>query len=276
MDTWEYEENESNTGCLSGFALPLLGVLFGGLCLVLLAILSPAAPVVSASAASGDLHLPAAVGSPPTETAPLPMAAATPITPLFEIALATQPPAATPIPPLPVYVPANDNGTAIAPLFTPEVRYWSREIQAWAAEAGMDPNLLATLMQIESCGNPQARSKAEALGLFQVMPYHFFATDNPYDPETNALRAMAYLYRSQEAARGDIRLTLAGYNGGLGMIGQAETAWPEETQRYVHWGSGIYQDAINNSNESQRLLEWLAAGGDSLCKLARPRLGMGD
>ncbi len=164
----------------------------------------------------------------------------------------------------------------LAPLFTPEVRYWAAEIQIWAAEAGLDPNLVATVMQIESCGNPLARSSAGAMGLFQVMHFHFYETDNPYDPYTNAVRGMAYLRRSLDAAGDDFRLALAGYNGGISVISRAESTWAAETQRYVYWGSGIYQDAVNGANESPRLQEWLEAGGISLCKQARPRLGVGD
>ena len=175
----------------------------------------------------------------------------------------------------------NDKVTTLALLFTPEVRFWAGAIQSWAAESGLDANLLATVMQIESCGNPMASSRAGAMGLFQVMPYHFYGTDNPYDPDTNALRGMAYLERSLEAAQGDIRLALAGYNGGIGVISRAESTWAAETQRYVYWGSGIYQDAVttddtSGSSESLRLQEWLAAGGTSLCRQARQRLGMGD
>lgn len=171
-------------------------------------------------------------------------------------------------------VQLGDTVTVLATLFTPEVHYWAGAIQSWAAESGLDPNLVATVMQIESCGNPLARSQAGAMGLFQVMPYHFYATDNPYDPDTNALRGMAYLKRSLDAAQGDSRLALAGYNGGIGVIPRAEFTWAAETQRYAYWGSGIYQDAANGAIESLRLQEWLAAGGASLCRQARQRLGM--
>ncbi|MBU4224925.1 MAG: transglycosylase SLT domain-containing protein [Chloroflexi bacterium] len=185
----------------------------------------------------------------------------------------------TGLPDRPCAAPTRSAG--LAPIFTPEVRYWAAEIQFWAAESGLDANLVATVMQIESCGNPLARSPAGAMGLFQVMHYHFYETDNPYDPDTNAVRGMAYLKRSLDAAGGDFRLALAGYNGGIGVISRAESAWAEETQRYVYWGSGIYQDAVttnasSGASESLRLQEWLAAGGASLCKQAKQRLGMGD
>jgi soluble lytic murein transglycosylase-like protein len=130
------------------------------------------------------------------------------------------------------------------------------------------------VMQIESCGDPGARSRAGAMGLFQVMPYHFNGAEDPYLPSTNAARGLAYLKRSLEAAGGDVRLALAGYNGGIGVIGLPELTWPAETQRYAYWGSGIYAEANAGAGDSLRLAEWLAAGGTSLCRQARYRLGI--
>jgi Transglycosylase SLT domain len=170
--------------------------------------------------------------------------------------------------------PSSSQVGSISPIFQPEVQYWSRAIQVWATAAGLDPNLVATVMQIESCGDPRARSRAGAMGLFQVMPYHFSGGDDPYNPDTNAARGLAYLKRSLEAASGEARLALAGYNGGIGVIGRSEFSWAAETQRYAYWGSGIYAEASNGSIESLRLQEWMAAGGASLCRQARSRLGI--
>ena len=55
----------------------------------------------------------------------------------------------------------------LARLFTPEVLYWEDKILKWSEKYGLDPNLVATVMQIESCGDPQARSGAGAMGLFR-------------------------------------------------------------------------------------------------------------
>lgn len=162
----------------------------------------------------------------------------------------------------------------LAPLFTPEIQHWSTDLARWAGEHGLDPNLAATVMQIESCGNPDARSSAGAAGLFQVMPFHFLAYENAYNPEVNALRGMNYLASSLKKAGGDARLALAGYNGGIGVISRAESNWPAETKRYAYWGSGIYNDASQNSSTSGRLNEWLTAGGASLCRKANERLGI--
>lgn len=168
---------------------------------------------------------------------------------------------------------ASGSGT-LAPFFTPEIQFWAENINRWAAEYGVDKNLAATIMQIESCGNPDARSSAGASGLFQVMPFHFYIYENAYDPEINARRGMDYLAKSLKRSGGDARLALAGYNGGIGVIGKSESAWAAETIRYAYWGSGIYADAVQNAADSPRLNEWLAAGGASLCKAARQRLGI--
>jgi len=170
--------------------------------------------------------------------------------------------------------PLDVMGSSISPIFTPEVQYWSKGILIWSAAAGVEPNLAATVMQIESCGDPLARSGAGAIGLFQVMPYHFPTGEYPYSPDTNALRGLDYLRRSLEAARGDPRLALAGYNGGIGVIGQPEFSWSEETRTYAAYGSGIYQDAAGGTGTSSHLQEWLAVRGTSLCRQAHARLGI--
>jgi soluble lytic murein transglycosylase-like protein len=162
----------------------------------------------------------------------------------------------------------------LSSVFTPEVQYWAGRIQVWATAVGLEPNLVATVMQIESCGDPRARSRAGAMGLFQVMPYHFTASDDPFAPDTNALRGLDYLQRSLETAHGDPRLALAGYNGGIGVIGRSESGWAAETQRYAYWGSGIYAEASSEANKSLRLQEWLTTSGASLCRQAHDRLGI--
>jgi soluble lytic murein transglycosylase-like protein len=174
---------------------------------------------------------------------------------------------------LPMQPPAP--GTVqLSPVFTPAVQYWKASISRWANASGLDPDLVAVIMQIESCGNPYARSGAGAIGLFQVMPYHFLSTDDPSAPDTNAARGLDYLGRSLAAAGKDVRLALAGYNGGIGLISRAEWSWPAETIRYTYWGSGIYADAKSGAAQSSRLDEWLSAGGASLCARADQMLGI--
>jgi len=161
----------------------------------------------------------------------------------------------------------------IAPLFTPEIQYWEPKIAAWSEEWNLDPNLVATVMQIESCGHPNAQSSAGAMGLFQVMSYHFRGSEDPYKPDVNAKRGLSYLKNALHARGGNARLALAGYNGGIGGSQRPESAWPAETIRYAYWGAGIYADAKAGKDHSARLQEWLAAGGASLCSKAGNYLG---
>ncbi|HRQ38789.1 MAG TPA: transglycosylase SLT domain-containing protein [Chloroflexota bacterium] len=168
---------------------------------------------------------------------------------------------------------ASFSGGGIAPLFTREVQHWTPQIMAWAAEHGLDPNMVATVMQIESCGDPAALSIAGAQGLFQVMPFHFQPGENAFDPDMNAFRGMSFLATLVKQF-GESGLAFAGYNGGPGNAVKAYDNWPAETKRYYYWATGIYEDAMAGRAESARLNEWLAAGGAGGCARAATSLGL--
>jgi soluble lytic murein transglycosylase-like protein len=171
---------------------------------------------------------------------------------------------------------AASSANGISPIFTRSVQYWSKDIVRWANAASLDPNLLAVVMQIESCGDPRALSRAGATGLFQVMPFHFHLGENPFNPDTNALRGTSYLSRSLQAANGNARLALAGYNGGIGVISRGEGTWSAETNRYVRFGGPIYEDASSGAASSPALDEWYRSYGVSLCRQASNRLGISE
>ncbi len=166
-----------------------------------------------------------------------------------------------------VPVQSKESQTILSSVFTPEVQYWGEEITNWAKTYQLDPNLVATVMQIESCGYLMAESGAGAKGLFQVMPYHFQEGENPFQPNINAKRGLQYLRQAKEAG-GNSRMAMAGYNGGITGASLPEEEWTEETTRYVYWGLRIYKDARNGLDHSARLDEWLAFGGASLCQKA--------
>ncbi len=167
--------------------------------------------------------------------------------------------------------PEAASSPQLSPVFTPEVRYWSPLIYAWAAVYKVDPNLIATVIQIESCGDSGAISSSGAQGLFQVMPFHFQPGEDMQDVLTNGWRGMDYLAQSLERADGDVGLALAGYNGGHGVIKVNPARWTPETQRYARWGSRIYQDAQGGQQTSQAVQDWLKAGGFRLCQQAARR-----
>ena len=161
----------------------------------------------------------------------------------------------------------------LSPIFSPEVHYWEKEIVQWSAEHNLDPNMAATIMQIESCGDLLAVSSAGAQGLFQVMPFHFSDGENTLDPVTNARRGLNY-FAEQLQRFGDVNLAFAAYNGGPGNAVKSYENWPNETQRYHYWSQGIYADAQAGLASSTRLQEWMQAGGASLCRQAANRLGL--
>ncbi len=159
---------------------------------------------------------------------------------------------------------------SISRVFTPEVQYWSPYIMRWSREYDIDPDILATVIQIESCGQYLVNSPAGAKGLFQVMPFHFPEGEDPLDVDTNAKRGIIYLREGLEIADGHIGLAMAGYNGGHGVINWGWARWAQETRNYYIWGSGIYMDALLNKQpeESAALQSWLNAGGSRLCRQA--------
>lgn len=174
----------------------------------------------------------------------------------------------------PAHISATQISAAhISPIFTREVQYWDSNIVNWSEAAGVDPDLAATVMQVESCGDPKATSGSGAMSLFQVMPFHFNSGENPYDPSTNAFRGLSYLKKSLDAAGGNARLAMAGYNGGIGVIGRAESLWPAQTQRYATY-STIYFDAISGATQSDALMSWYSQYGRSLCNQASVNLGL--
>lgn len=168
----------------------------------------------------------------------------------------------------------STSSSGLSPIFTREVQYWGNNIVRWANASSLDPNLVATVMQIESCGDPNALSRSGAMGLFQVMPFHFHYGENGFDTETNALRGLEYLARSLQTAGGDPRLALAGYNGGIGVINRGEWTWHAETARYVRYGAPIYTDARSGFTSSVSLDEWYQNYGAGLCRQAAQRLGI--
>jgi|SRR5215831_8998640 len=67
------------------------------------------------------------------------------------------------------------------------VMRWAGEIGAASSQTGTPRDVIAAIMQIESGGRPDALSPQGAIGLMQVMPFHFAAGQDPWDPATNIL-----------------------------------------------------------------------------------------
>ncbi len=158
---------------------------------------------------------------------------------------------------------------SLAQMFSPEVLYWEDDLKRWAEQRALNPNLLATVMQIESCGNPHALSGAGAQGLFQVMPLHFDHGENQMNPEMNAQNGIDHLIDCLRWSNDNVGESFACYNAGPSVIGVPQNRWPAESQYYFRWGTGLYREATQGADQSNTLAEWLAAGGRLLCEDAR-------
>lgn len=104
-----------------------------------------------------------------------------------------------------------------------------------ALSSGLQPALLAALLQAESGFNPRAVSPAGALGIAQFMPGTARGMDlrNPFDPE-QAIPAAARLLSGHVRAFGSTALALAAYNAGPGAVQRYNGIPPyRETQGYV-------------------------------------------
>lgn len=174
--------------------------------------------------------------------------------------------------------PVQDTTQPLAPMWrkSPSVWWWRNDIYRWAEEYELNPNIIATLMQIESGGLPTAGSGAGALGLFQVVPKWHLNYDKGevdsdlYEPDFNAWKGMIFYNSCLTRADNDPIRAAACYNGGASLLSKDPAYWPDETKSYVKWFSWI-EDAFAAS-ETNALFEQHVSGCSrpgGLCVQAR-------
>lgn len=169
----------------------------------------------------------------------------------------------------------TDAEAPLASFYTPEVRSWESEIVRWARQYGLNPNVLAIVIQIESCGDVMAMSEAGAAGLMQVMPFHFDYGENMLNPDTNVRRGVSVLLECLSVfASYDLGLAMACYNGGPSVTQRPYRDWAAETRYYYEWATGLWADVVNGRESSATLTAWLDAGGRRLCERAAQTLRM--
>ncbi|MEH6636203.1 MAG: transglycosylase SLT domain-containing protein [Halioglobus sp.] len=119
---------------------------------------------------------------------------------------------------------------------TPERQQIATWVRQLAPDYGLDPNLILAIIQTESNFNPQARSPANALGLMQLIPSTAarFGVKDRADPMQNLHGGMAYMRWLLSFFKGDLRLSLAGYNAGERAVEKYLGVPPfQETQNYI-------------------------------------------
>lgn len=78
-------------------------------------------------------------------------------------------------------------GKDLAPIFPPSVMGYKPQMEAAAEQYGVPVNFLATIMTIESTGDPNAHSGADAWGLMQIVPAYHFEDFQDYLPDGASL-----------------------------------------------------------------------------------------
>lgn len=107
-------------------------------------------------------------------------------------------------------------------LFYPNWRF--DIIKKYAEEVGLDPYLVIGLIRQESAFKIDAKSRARAMGLMQILPSTARSVDRRVsksmllDPETNVRIGTKYLLRVINRFDGNVHLALAGYNAGSGIV----------------------------------------------------------
>ena len=109
-------------------------------------------------------------------------------------------------------------------------------VNSAAQKYGVDPALVAAIIQQESGWNPNAESSAGAQGMMQLMPGTAagLGVTNSFDPEQNINGGTQYIKQQLDRFGGNIDKAIAAYNAGPGAVEQYGGVPPyKETQDYV-------------------------------------------
>ncbi|HFU0596218.1 TPA: lytic transglycosylase domain-containing protein [Escherichia coli] len=137
-----------------------------------------------------------------------------------------------------------------------------------AKKYGVDSKMLKAITGAESSWDQNAKSKAGALGLMQVMPFNFQNGENPYDPRDNIMAGARTLAWAKGQAGGDVDEMLRYYNGGSRRGSKENINYPGRVreQYMALYGKNLptmdpNQQTVSgqqNANKTNQLLQQIA------------------
>jgi hypothetical protein len=100
---------------------------------------------------------------------------------------------------------------------------------------GVSPKLITAVVRAESDFDTGAISRKGAKGLMQLMPETAkeLGVKNCYNPVENIMAGTRYLKNLLNRYDGNIELTLAAYNWGMGNVESQSGELPRETRNYI-------------------------------------------
>jgi hypothetical protein len=108
-------------------------------------------------------------------------------------------------------------------------------VESSARANGIDPAILAGLLEVESGFIPNRVSSAGARGIAQIVPkYH--PGVNPDDPIASIKYAARHIAETQRQFGGDMRLALLAYNGGTPTIAKYRGPIPGSRENQQYYG----------------------------------------
>jgi hypothetical protein len=118
-----------------------------------------------------------------------------------------------------------------------------RIITQAAKTHGVEEALLKSVIKVESNFNSNSTSPKGAMGLMQLMPEtaQELGVQNPYNPVENVEAGTRYLKMLLNRYDGNVPLSLAAYNWGMGNIERRPGQMPTETRLYVDRVTNYYE-----------------------------------
>jgi soluble lytic murein transglycosylase-like protein len=123
-----------------------------------------------------------------------------------------------------------------APAARPSVAAMSPTVEQIAAEHSLPPELIHSVIKVESDYNPFAISPKGALGIMQLIPAtaRRFGVSDAFNPVDNIQGGARYLKYLLDLYHGDYPLALAAYNAGEDAVARYGGVPPfPETRNYV-------------------------------------------